>query len=311
MPRDGTPSMSTTDTFSEPSVAREPLARKSSSATKTVKVANTTIGGDAFSVIAGPCSIESQAQFQETSSFVKSHGASLIRGGVWKMRTNAKSFQGLGEQAFGFISTVLRNIGLGLVTEVTDPRQIEALDPFVSMYQVGARNMYNYALLSELGKSNKPILLKRSFSALVDEWIQAAEYVARGGNESIVLCERGIRTFETSTRFTLDLNAVLIAKARSPYPVIVDPSHAIGIREHVPKLALASAAAGADGIIVEVHPRPKEALSDGKQALTFDDYEQMMAQLRRVLDALDRPLAQAQGTIAELSAHGTSPELLV
>lgn len=289
--------MSTTDTFSEPSVARDHSAQKASVATKTVKVANTTIGPDAFSVIAGPCSIETQAQFRETSSFVHSLGASLIRGGVWKMRTNASSFQGLGEQAFGFIRTVLEEVGLGLVTEVTDPRQIEILDPLVGMYQVGARNMYNYALLSELGKSRKPVLLKRSFSALVDEWIQAAEYVARGGNDNIVLCERGIRTFETSTRFTLDLNAILIAKSRSPYPIIVDPSHAIGIREHVPKLALAAAAAGADGIIVEVHPRPKEALSDGKQALTFDDYARMMDQLRKVLHALGKPIAPAQGQL--------------
>lgn len=259
---------------------------------RTVPVANSGIGPNHFSVIAGPCSIESEAQFLETAQWVKKHGANLVRGGVWKMRTNSKSFQGLGEQAFGFVPEVLARVGMGLVTEVTDPRQIESMDSFVSMYQVGARNMYNYALLKELGMSKKPVLLKRSFSSLVDEWLQAAEYVSRGGNENIILCERGIRTFETSSRFTLDLNAVLIAKSRSPYPVIVDPSHAVGIRKYVPKLALASAAAGADGIIVEVHPRPKDALSDANQALTFEDFEVMMRQLRQVLAALDKPMAQ-------------------
>ena len=206
------------------------------------------------------------------------------------MRTSHQSFQGLGPEAVGFIREVLEHTGLQLVSEITDPRQVELLDPLVGMYQVGARNMFNYALLKELGQTRKPVLLKRGFSALVDEWVKAAEYVAVGGNENIILCERGIRTFETSTRNTFDLNAVLVAKSRTSFPVIVDPSHAVGIREFVPKLALAAAVAGADGLIVEVHPRPAEALSDGFQALTLEDFRQLSQDLERVLGALGRPM---------------------
>jgi 3-deoxy-7-phosphoheptulonate synthase len=265
--------------------------------TKPVRVGNTSIGGNQFSVIAGPCSIESPEQFLETAQSVKAQGASLLRGGIWKMRTSSKSFQGLGEDAFSFIPTVLNTVGLGLVTEITDPRQMEVLEPIVSMYQVGARNMYNYALLKELGMSKKPVLLKRGFSALVDEWIKAAEYISGGGNENIILCERGIRTFETSSRFTFDLNSVLIAKTRTPYPIIVDPSHAIGDSKFVPRLAMAAAAAGADGMIVEVHPSPEKALSDGMQALTLSDFAQMMNQIKRVLVAVDTPLAQTTSAL--------------
>ncbi len=202
------------------------------------------------------------------------------------MRTSADSFQGLGSEAFGIIQSVLQKSQMGLVSEVTDPRQIEFLDQFVSVFQVGARNMFNYALLKELGQLRKPVLLKRSFSALVDEWLKAADYISRGGNSQIVLCERGIRTFESSSRFTFDLNSVLIAKERSPYPVIVDPSHAIGLREHVPALALASVAAGADGIIVEVHPDPDKALSDSRQAMSLQQFNSMMGQIQKLRQAL-------------------------
>lgn len=261
--------------------------------TQTVKVGNIEIGGPAFTVIAGPCSIESYDQFLETARFVKQHGASLLRGGIWKMRTSAKSFQGLGAEGFELVRTVLKEVNLGLTTEVTDPRQIEEVHDFVDMFQVGSRNMHNYALLKELGRTKKPVLLKRGFAALIDEWIKAAEYVTNGGNPNVILCERGIRTFETATRNTLDLNAVVYAKRHSSLPVIVDPSHAVGIRELVPSLSLAAAAAGADGIIVEVHPRPAEALSDGQQALTFSDFDEMMNRLGRVLSAMDRPLQKA------------------
>ncbi|HRO67264.1 MAG TPA: 3-deoxy-7-phosphoheptulonate synthase, partial [Pseudobdellovibrionaceae bacterium] len=237
--------------------------------------------------------IESYDQLHETARCVKTHGASLLRGGIWKMRTSAKSFQGLGAEGFDLVRTVLKEVGLGLTTEVTDPRQIEEIHDFVDMFQVGSRNMHNYALLKELGRTKKPVLLKRGFAALIDEWIKAAEYVTNGGNPNVILCERGIRTFETATRNTLDLNAVVYAKRHSSLPVIVDPSHAVGIRELVPSLSLAAAAAGADGIIVEVHPRPAEALSDGQQALTFSDFDEMMARLDRVLSAMDRPLQKA------------------
>ncbi|MGZ5278309.1 MAG: 3-deoxy-7-phosphoheptulonate synthase [Pseudobdellovibrionaceae bacterium] len=257
---------------------------------KTVQVGTVTIGGPEFTVIAGPCSIESHSQFLQTAQAVKSSGAVLLRGGVWKLRTSAQTFQGLGPEAFSFIKDVLNQTGMKLVSEITDPRQIGILDDYVEMYQVGSRNMHNYALLKELGLTRKPVMLKRGFAAFVDEWIKAAEYISMGGNENVVLCERGIRTFETSTRNTLDLNSVLYVKEKTGLPVIVDPSHAVGLREFVPQLALAAAAIGADGVIVEVHPKPAEALSDGRQALTIDDFKQMMVKMERVLSALDRPL---------------------
>lgn len=265
-----------------------------SSLTQPVQVGPVLIGAGEFSVIAGPCAIESEAQFEETTQAVKDLGAVILRGGIWKMRTSHKNFQGLGSHSFDFVRSVLNRNHMTLTTEVTDPRQIEEVDDFVSMYQVGARNMFNYALLKELGQSKKPVLLKRAFSALVDEWIKAAEYIVAGGNPNVILCERGIRTFETSTRFTFDVNAVLVAKAKTRFPVIVDPSHAVGIREHVPKLALAAAAIGADGIIVEVHPRPSEALSDGQQALTVNDFGVMMRQLDQMLTALGRRLQRPE-----------------
>lgn len=258
--------------------------------THVVPVGDVLIGGPEFTVIAGPCSIESQEQFQTTASSVKESGAVLLRGGVWKMRTSPKTFQGLGADAFGFIPQVLKQTQMGLVSEVTDPRQIELVDDFVQMYQVGSRNMHNYALLKELGLTRKPVLLKRGFSAFIDEWIKAAEYIVLGGNDKVILCERGIRTFETATRNTLDLNAVAYVKANTEFPVIVDPSHAVGIRNLVTPLALAAAAAGADGIIVEVHPNPSVALSDADQALTLGDFQELMTKLRRVLAAVDRPL---------------------
>jgi len=262
-------------------------------ATKSIQVGNVKIGGPEFAVIAGPCSIESRSQFAETSMAVKSAGACLLRGGIWKMRTDVKAFQGLGSEAFQFIKETIDDSGLGLVSEVTDPRQIEMLDDFVVMYQVGARNMFNYALLKELGQTKKPVLLKRSFSALIEEWLKAANYIISGGNENVILCERGIRTFETKTRYTFDLNAVIWAKQNSHLPVIVDPSHAVGIRDMVAPVAYAAAAVGADGIIVEVHPRPAEALSDGQQSLTIQDFKTMMHTIERILEATDRSLLKA------------------
>lgn len=256
------------------------------------------IGGPQFTVMAGPCSIESHSQFLETAKTVKDNGACLLRGGIWKMRTSAKTFQGLGDTSFDFIKSVCKETQMGLVSEITDARQIEEVYDVVDMFQVGSRNMHNYSLLKELGRQNKPILLKRGFASLIDEWIKAAEYITSGGNQNVILCERGIRTFETATRNTLDLNAVVYVKKNTPFPVIVDPSHAVGIRALVPDLAVAAAASGADGIIVEVHPRPKEALSDGQQALTFDDFSEMMAKIKKVLTALDRPLQLANSRLS-------------
>ncbi len=256
----------------------------------SVQIGNVEIGGPKFTVIAGPCSIESEDQFRQSAESVKKSGASLLRGGIWKLRTSPKSFQGLGESSFEFIKKVKSEIGLGLISEVTDVRQIEDIASFVDAYQVGARNMHNYSLLKELGKQDKPVILKRNFSAYIDEWLKAADYIVQGGNNNVVLCERGIRTFETATRNTLDLNAVVYAKKHTSYPVIVDPSHAVGISDLVPPLCYAAAAAGADGLIVEVHPNPAKALSDGDQALTLDVFDKTMQQLRKVLGAFDRQL---------------------
>lgn len=258
-----------------------------------VQVGNIQIGGPQFTVIAGPCSIESENQFMTTALSVKSSGASLLRGGIWKMRTSAKAFQGLGPEAYDLIKKVKAASGLGLVSEITDFRQIDEIADIVDGYQIGARNMHNYALLKELGRQQKPVLLKRGFSAYIDEWIKAADYVLAGGNQNVILCERGIRTFETATRNTLDLNAVVYAKKHTQLPVIVDPSHAVGISELVPQLCYASAAAGADGLIIETHPDPSKALSDGQQALTLETFEKTMKQLEKVLAAFDRKLQRA------------------
>jgi 3-deoxy-7-phosphoheptulonate synthase len=266
--------------------------KQTSSTTQTVKVGPYEIGGQKFAVIAGPCSIESEQQFTDTAMSVKASGACLLRGGAWKMRSSVQSFQGLGSEAIKIIRTIMQKVQMPLVSEVTDIRQIEELHDVVDMFQVGARNMHNTALLKELGGLQKPILLKRGFSAYIEEWIQAAAYITSAGNKNVILCERGIRTFETATRNTLDLNAVVYVKKNTNLPVIVDPSHAVGISALVSDLALAAAAAGADGLIIEVHPRPSEALSDGMQALTFDDFSKLMVRLEKVLTAVDKQLVR-------------------
>ena len=268
---------------------------QTSPSTQIVNIGGFDIGGPNFTVIAGPCSIESPSQFLETAQGVKAAGAHLLRGGIWKMRTSSKDFQGLGPSAFDFVKDVCKEVNMSLVSEVTDARQIAEVYDVVECFQVGSRSMQNYELLRELGKQRKPVLLKRGLAAYINEWIKAAEYITNGGNPNVILCERGIRTFETATRNTLDLNAVAFAKKNTNLPVIVDPSHAVGIRALVPDLAYAAAAVGADGIIVEVHPRPAEALSDGMQALTLGDFSTMMKKLDKILTAIDRPLHQTAG----------------
>lgn len=270
--------------------AQTNLVKKQDSKTDVVRVGGIPFGGPEFTVIAGPCSIESKTQFLETALAVKAAGASLLRGGIWKLRTDPKSFQGLGPDAYNLIQEVKKETGMGLVSEITDPRQVEGLLNVIEMFQVGARNMHNYALLKELGQTQVPVMLKRNFAATIEEWVKAAEYITSGGNKNVILCERGIRTFENSTRFTFDLNAVVWLKARTKFPVVVDPSHAIGIRDLVPKLALASAAAGADGLMIEVHPQPDKALSDGKQTLSIPEFQSLMTQIEAVLGAVQRPL---------------------
>ena len=243
-----------------------------------------------FMVIAGPCAIESQQQLNAIAQVVAAEKVNFLRGGIYKMRTQPDSFQGLGKEAFELVLSIKKKYHLKLVSEVTDPRQIESLVNVVDYFQVGTRNMFNYELLKDLGRLRTPVILKRGFSALVSEWLAAGEYLVKGGNEQVILCERGIRTFETSTRNTLDLTGAVFAQKKSKWPVIIDPSHATGCAELVTPIALATVAAGLDGIMVEVHPSPKDALSDGKQSLDFDQFRQMMNQLRTLLSAMNRKL---------------------
>ncbi len=268
------------------------LPPKMSQDTKPIRVGGVEIGGSAFVVMAGPCSVESLPQFAQTADVVKKAGAVILRGGMFKLRTNPDSFQGMGQDAFSIVREVKARTGLQFVSEITDPRQVSDFTGLVDMFQVGSRNMHNYALLKELGQVQTPVLLKRGFSGLISEWLQSAEYIIKYGNPNVVLCERGIRTFETATRNTFDLNAIAYVKEHTSFPVIADPSHATGAASLVTPMALAAAAAGADGIIVEVHPDPTIALSDGFQALTPDMFRNLMARLERVLAALDRGLAK-------------------
>lgn len=258
--------------------------------TKAVKFGKHVIGGNDFVVIAGPCSIESKEQFLKTATHVKSCGATLLRGGMFKLRTNPNSFQGLGQEAYEIAKEVKKRLEMPFVSEVTDPRQIADMQDIVDVFQVGSRNMHNYSLLKELGQTDKPVMLKRGFSGLIQEWILAAEYISQNGNENVILCERGIRTFETAMRNTFDLNAVAYIKENSHFPVIADPSHGTGNRSLVKPMSLAAAAAGADGLMLEVHPNPSEAKSDGFQALTLDDFESLMFHLEKVLTAIDKSL---------------------
>lgn len=258
---------------------------------KAVKVGSSTLGGGPFSVWAGPCSIESLEQFTRTARTVKSFGASGLRGGLYKLRTDPTSFQGMGREAYEVVKAVKLETGMPFVSEVTDPRQISDMLDVVDAFQVGSRNMHNYALLKELGQVKKPILLKRGLAATFKEWMLACDYLVKGGNEEVILCERGIRTFETSTRNTFDINAIALAKLETPFPILADPSHGTGRADLVIPVALAAAAAGADGLLIEVHPEPAKALSDGYQSLDFKQFESLMDKLPKLLGALDRKLA--------------------
>jgi 3-deoxy-7-phosphoheptulonate synthase len=283
--------LSSNDKIPKKSIESRPSAAAASRLV-TVRSGNTSVefGGKNVVVIAGPCSIESRAHLLETATAVCQAGARMLRGGIFKMRTSPAAFQGLGEPAFEFLNEIKETVAAPLVSEITDARQVESLGRYIDMFQVGSRNMYNYELLKELGRQKKPVMLKRSFAATVDEWLKAADYILAGGNDQVVLCERGIRTFETSTRNTLDLNAVAYIKAHTPFAVIVDPSHGTGRPELIPAMALAAVAAGADGIMIEVHPRPKEALSDGFQALRFEEFSDTMKRLKLVAAAVGREI---------------------
>jgi 3-deoxy-7-phosphoheptulonate synthase len=258
--------------------------------THVVKVGSQIFGDGRLTLIAGPCSIESRAHFLETAEGVKAAGATFLRGGVYKMRTSPDSFQGVGPAGFAYVNDVKKQVGMPLVSEITDPRQIGDLLGVVDMFQVGSRNMYNYELLRELGQHRKPVLLKRGFSATVDEWLKAADYILKGGNDDVLLCERGIRSFDSKTRNTLDLGTVAWLKAHTQFPVVVDPSHGTGRPELILPMSLAAVGAGADALIIEVHPRPSEALSDADQALNFEQFAAVTRDVRKVATALGRKM---------------------
>jgi 3-deoxy-7-phosphoheptulonate synthase len=240
--------------------------------------------------MAGPCSVESWEQLLVVADGVKAGGAHLLRGGAFKPRTSPYAFQGLEEEGLRLLAEARKRTGLPVITEVLEPDKVSIVAEYADVLQVGARNAQNFSLLKEVGQCGKPVLLKRGMATTIKEFLLSAEYVLAGGNPNVILCERGIRTFETATRFTLDLNAVPVIKKLSHLPVVVDPSHGTGHWEYVESLAMAGVAAGADGLIVEVHPRPEEALSDGPQSLKPDRFAALMARVRRVAAAVDRTL---------------------
>ena len=253
-----------------------------------IEVGSTRIGGGRFTVIAGPCAVESADQMSRTAAQVKEAGAHALRGGAYKPRTSPYSFQGLGRDGLAILRDVSRESGLPVVTEVMDPGDVELVEEYAAAFQAGASNMKNFRLLQALGRSRKPVILKRGPAARVDDLLLAAEYILAEGNPDVILCERGITTFETATRNTLDLNAIPLIKQRSHLPILVDPSHGTGLRELVPAMAKAALACGADGLLVEVHCDPPHALSDGRQSLFPEQFAAMMRELRTIAGAIGK-----------------------
>jgi 3-deoxy-7-phosphoheptulonate synthase len=253
-----------------------------------IQIGGVKIGGGHFAVIAGPCSIESKKQLAATAEAVRTAGADILRGGAFKPRTSPYAFQGLEKRGLKLLSEVGKATGLPVVTEIINPADVPMVSEYVDMLQVGARNIQNFALLKKLGRISKPILLKRGMMSTIEEFLMAAEYILSEGNQNVVLCERGIRTFERATRNTLDLSAVPVIKGKSHLPIIVDPSHATGHWRYVEAMSLAAAAAGADGLMVEVHNNPQEAFSDGNQSLTGENFSKLMAKLRTIREAVEK-----------------------
>ena len=264
----------------------------------TIDVKGVTVGGDEVLVMAGPCAVESEEQIEASAAHVAAHGATFLRGGAYKPRTSPYSFQGLGTEGLQMLHAAAQRHDLRAVTEVMEVGQIESIYEYADVFQVGARNMQNFPLLKELGKTDKPIFLKRGASATIDEWLMSAEYVMAGGNPNVILCERGIRTFETYTRNTLDLSAVPVVKKKSHLPVFADPSHGTGLRDKVTPMARAAVAAGADGLMIETHPDPPSALSDGPQSLFFDQFADLMRQIRLIAQAIGRTVREGEKVTA-------------
>lgn len=246
----------------------------------TILVDNVSIGPDTFTIMAGPCAIESEEQLVSTAKAIKASGATMLRGGAYKPRTSPYAFQGLEEEGLKYMQIAKQETGLRTICEVTSLPALETAVKYVDMLQIGARNMQNFSLLKEVGRSKLPVLLKRGLAATIDEWLNAAEYIISEGNPNVVLCERGIRTFETATRNTLDISAVPVIHSKSHLPILVDPSHATGVRNYVEPLSKCAVAAGADGLMIEVHPNPPCALSDGPQSLTFEQFDTLCEDIR-------------------------------
>ncbi len=270
------------------------VGRTFKAADSVVDVAGVKVGGSEVIVMAGPCSVESREQVRSVAGSVQAAGARVLRGGAFKPRTSPYAFQGHGEEALRWMREAADELGLAVVSEVMDTRAIEMMLRYVDCFQVGARNMQNFDLLKELGRVRRPVLLKRGMSATIEEWLLSAEYILSGGNHDVILCERGIRTFENATRNTLDISAIPVVKKRSHLPILVDPSHGTGSRDKVTPMARAAVAAGADGLLIEVHNNPDKALSDGAQSLYPDQFEKLMAELRVIAPVLGRSLPLAQ-----------------
>lgn len=280
------------------------LVRRDARAERTIVQlrGGATFGGDEVAICAGPCGVESSEQIEEAARAVAAAGANVLRGGAYKPRTSPYSFQGLGEKALQMLRAAGDRHGLAVVTEVMDPRDVEKVARYADMLQIGARNMQNFALLREVGATRMPVLLKRGLSATVQEWLLAAEYVLLGGNESVVLCERGVRSFDVATRNLLDISVVPLLEEMTHLPVIVDPSHAMGIARLVPPIAMASLAAGAHGLLIEVHPDPANALSDGAQSLDCAQFAELMRRLAPVAEIAGRKLPRRYRAVSTESA---------
>ncbi|HSB30760.1 MAG TPA: 3-deoxy-7-phosphoheptulonate synthase [Candidatus Sulfobium mesophilum] len=255
-----------------------------------ISVGGIVVGGRKIPVMAGPCAVENKTVLMAIAEKVKACGASFLRGGAYKPRTSPYTFQGLGEEGLKYLAHAREKTGLPVVTEIMDPRDLEAIVKYADIIQIGARNMQNFRLLLEVGSAQKPVLLKRGLSSTIKEWLMSAEYIMSRGNHQVMLCERGIRTFETATRNTLDLSAVPVLKQLTHLPVVVDPSHGVGKRDLVAPMAKAAIAAGADALLIEVHTNPEEAVSDGEQSLKPDHFEKMMKELKPVAEAVGRKL---------------------
>jgi 3-deoxy-7-phosphoheptulonate synthase len=256
----------------------------------TFPIGDHVVGSDEIVLMAGPCSVESRSQILETAHACKEAGAHILRGGAFKPRTSPYSFQGLGEEGLKYLAEAREETGMPIVTEVTEPALVPLVAEYADILQIGARNMQNYALLHAVGESQHPVLLKRGMSSLMEEWLMCAEYILSHGNTRVMLCERGIRTFERYTRNTFDINAIAVVKQMSHLPIIADPSHATGKWEYVAAAAKASVAAGADGLIIEVHPRPEEALSDGIQSLKPKRFAELVTEMKAIATAVDREI---------------------